>query len=51
MSNSPLVTYTKLSPNCTIPRNHETDTIRRGLVWFCVACSQWIRCPICSTSG
>lgn len=27
MSNSPLVTYTKLSPNCTIPRNHETDTI------------------------
>ena len=27
MSNSPLVTYTKLSPNCTKPRNHAIDTI------------------------
>jgi len=27
MSNSPLVDYTKLSPNCTKPRNHEIDTI------------------------
>ena len=27
MSNSPLVTYTKLSPNCTKPRNHKIDTI------------------------
>lgn len=27
MSNSSLVTYTKLSPNCNKPRNHEIDTI------------------------
>ena len=27
MSNSPLVCYTKLSPNCTKPRNHKIDTI------------------------
>lgn len=27
MSNSNLVTYTKLSPNCTKPRNHKIDTI------------------------
>lgn len=27
MSNSGLVTYTKLSPNCTKPRNHAIDTI------------------------
>lgn len=27
MSNSPLVTYTRLSPNYTAPRNHVTDTI------------------------
>ncbi len=27
MSNSPLVKYTKLSPNCTKPRNHVIDTI------------------------
>lgn len=27
MSNSSLVTYTKLSPNCTKPRNHAIDTI------------------------
>jgi hypothetical protein len=27
MSNSKLVTYTKLSPNCTKPRNHAIDTI------------------------
>ena len=27
MSNSPLVVYTKLSPNCTKPRNHVIDTI------------------------
>ena len=27
MSNSKLVTYTKLSPNCNKPRNHEIDTI------------------------
>ena len=27
MSNSPLVTYTKLSPNCNKPRNHKIDTI------------------------
>lgn len=27
MSNSLLVTYTKLSPNCTKPRNHAIDTI------------------------
>lgn len=27
MSNSNLVTYTKLSPNCTKPRNHVIDTI------------------------
>lgn len=27
MSNSPLATYTKISPNRTIPRNHKIDTI------------------------
>lgn len=27
MSNSPLVSYTKISPNRTSPRNHEIDTI------------------------
>ena len=27
MSNSSLVTYTRLSPNCTKPRNHKIDTI------------------------
>lgn len=27
MSNSSLATYTKLSPNCTKPRNHKIDTI------------------------
>ena len=27
MSNSPLVCYTKLSPNCNCPRNHKIDTI------------------------
>lgn len=27
MSNSPLVTYTRLSPNCNKPRNHTIDTI------------------------
>lgn len=27
MSNSPLVQYTKLSPNCSKPRNHVIDTI------------------------
>lgn len=27
MSNSSLVTYTKLSPNCNKPRNHKIDTI------------------------
>lgn len=27
MSNSPLVTYTRLSPNCNSPRNHAIDTI------------------------
>lgn len=27
MSNSPLATYTRLSPNCTKPRNHKIDTI------------------------
>ena len=27
ISNSPLVTYTKLSPNCTKPRNNTIDTI------------------------
>jgi hypothetical protein len=27
MSNSALVTYTQLSPNCTKPRNHKIDTI------------------------
>lgn len=27
MSNSPLVTYTKISPNKTSPRNHKIDTI------------------------
>lgn len=27
MSNSPLVTYTRLSPNCTKPRNHKIDRI------------------------
>ena len=27
MSNSKLVSYTKLSPNCTKPRNHKIDTI------------------------
>ena len=27
MSNSPLVTYTRLSPNCNKPRNHVIDTI------------------------
>ena len=26
-TNSPLVSYTKLSPNCTKPRNHVIDTI------------------------
>ena len=28
MSNSSLVTYTKISPNRTSPRNHKIDTIR-----------------------
>lgn len=27
MSNSPLVSYIKISPNKTVPRNHEIDTI------------------------
>ena len=27
MSNSSLVTYTKRSPNCNVPRNHKIDTI------------------------
>ena len=27
MSNSPLVTYTRLSPNCTAPRRHAIDTV------------------------
>lgn len=27
MSNSPLVSYTRLSPNCSKPRNHKIDTI------------------------
>ena len=27
MSNSSLVSYTKLSPNCSKPRNHKIDTI------------------------
>ena len=27
MSNSPLVSYTKISPNRTSPRNHKIDTI------------------------
>ena len=27
MSNSPLVTYTKISPNRASPRNHKIDTI------------------------
>ena len=27
MSNSPLVDYTRLSPNCNSPRNHDIDTI------------------------
>lgn len=27
MSNSPLVSFVKLSPNCTKPRNHKIDTI------------------------
>lgn len=27
MSNSPLVTYTRLSPNCTSPRKHAIDTV------------------------
>ena len=27
MSNSPLVTYTRLSPNCNKPRNHAIDTV------------------------
>lgn len=27
MSNSPLVTYTRISPNRTSPRNHEIDTV------------------------
>ena len=27
MSNSPLVTYTKISPNKTSPRNHDIDTV------------------------
>lgn len=27
MSNSPLICYTKLSPNCSKPRNHAIDTI------------------------
>lgn len=27
MSNSPLISYTKISPNRTVPRNHEIDTI------------------------
>lgn len=27
MSNSPLVSYTKISPNKTSPRNHKIDTI------------------------
>ena len=27
MSNSPLVSYTRISPNRTVPRNHKIDTI------------------------
>ena len=27
MSNSSLITYTRLSPNCTKPRNHKIDTV------------------------
>ena len=27
MSNSPLISYTKISPNKTSPRNHKIDTI------------------------
>ena len=27
MSNSPLVSYTRISPNRTSPRNHKIDTI------------------------
>ena len=27
MSNSPLVSYIKISPNKTVPRNHTIDTI------------------------
>ena len=27
MSNSPLVSYTRISPNKTSPRNHKIDTI------------------------
>ena len=27
MSNSPLATYTRLSPNCTMPRKHDIDTV------------------------
>lgn len=41
MSNSPLVVYTRLSPNCTKPRNHAIDTI----TIHCMACNASIeRC-------
>lgn len=41
MSNSPLVVYTRLSPNCTKPRNHVIDTI----TIHCMACNASIeRC-------
>ena len=32
MSNSPLATYTNLSPNCTKPRNHVIDTLTPHVV-------------------
>lgn len=41
MSNSPLVVYTRLSPNCNRPRNHAIDTI----TIHCMACNATIeRC-------
>lgn len=41
MSNSPLATYTNLSPNCTKPRNHVIDTLTPHVVVGQVT-SKWI---------
>ena len=49
MSNSPLVTYSRISPNRTSPRNHKIDTI----TIHCIV-GQWTAkqgCDYFATSG